>query len=210
MKYGITKTIDIITYETCKLALTPHEKKISLFMVGHYSIQLAHLSASSQLVTVVTVLGKITRLMRLENYYRVTGGHYLYFEQVDFVTCFVVDGFVQLCESSGKCWMFAVTRFHRILQWTWIGRDLWMADPLKAGLASNADQWRSVLAYLNQAVWSLGWRLCSHSGRSVLPIPTQPASHPVGISAVVTCGCCFLSFRCTPQGSISSVVPHWV
>lgn len=34
-EYRIAKTIDIIPYETCKLSLMPHEKKISLFTMDH-------------------------------------------------------------------------------------------------------------------------------------------------------------------------------
>lgn len=134
-------------------------------MIDHYSIQLAHLSTS----WVVTVLRDITRLTSLESYYRITGGHYLYFEQVGFVTCFVVDGFIWRFESPGKCWMFAVVGLHRILQWTWTGRDLCSAGfKHRSGCTVSADQsWPSLirLCYL----W--GW---SHSGQSVVPIPTQP------------------------------------
>lgn len=187
--------------ESWKFALMPHGKKVYLCVTDHYSIQLAHLSAS----WVVTVLS--SRLMRLGSYDRITGGHYLCFEQVGFVTCFVADGFIQFFGSPGTCWMFAVTWFDRILQWAWIAGSSGWHLLLEAGLASNRGQVaQSVLAWLDQAVWPLRMEImhslwassCTHSHSTT-------ASHPVGIPPVVTCGCCFLSFHPMPQGSISSV-----
>lgn len=55
-----------------------------------------------------------------------------------------------------------------------------MADLLlKAGLASSLAQVaQAALAYLNQAVRSLRMgTMQSHSGQSLVPIPTQPQPH---------------------------------
>lgn len=52
IKCRVARAIDVIACGSCKFALTPHERKMCLFMTAHYSIQLAHMSASG-VVTVV-------------------------------------------------------------------------------------------------------------------------------------------------------------